>query len=579
MWVIIYKIRMKIFFYKISNLRGVDEFLTPLIIHVQKVILIGVLFVFAMGSISVKAQIVSTVAGNGYIGFSGDGGPATSAELYSPNCVIFDASGNYYIADEQNNRIRKVTISTGIISTVAGNSYISSGTYGGYSGDGGQATDAELDWPRTLTLDPSGNLIITDDNNNVIRKVVTSTGIITTIAGMGGVWGYSGDGGPATDAELWDPHGIATDASGNIYIADTDNNVVRKVSPSGTITTFAGTGWGGYGGDGGPATAAGLNSPYDLAVDPSGNVFISDQYNNRIREVTASDENIKTVGGNGALGYSGDGGPATNAELYRPDFISIGATGNIYISDTYNQRVRKISYPSGTITTIVGDGITGFSGDGGPALSAEFHYPDGIVIDSHGNMYIPDWGNQRIREVTGVDIPEDSTTTVKVTPPSSCDTCIGGLNLVPGKTYLVSIWAKDSAEPPADTSYIHPELIINFPTVASFGPYYPQGRIIDGWQRIEAQFTVPMTATVFNIDLTCGNGACNFDDLRVFPFNGTLKTYVYDPITLRLMAVLDERNYATIYEYDDEGKLIRVKKETERGVMTIQESRTSMHKL
>jgi hypothetical protein len=176
-----------------------------------------------------------------------------------------------------------------------------------------------------------------------------------------------------------------------------------------------------------------------------------------------------------------------------------------------------------------------------------------------------------------------ATVTITVTPstvqtPTSCDTCIGGLNLIPGKTYLVSVWTKVVSAPAGDTTYTTPELAIVFPPSPPLPYFVPQGRIIDGWQRIEGQFTVPLTATSFNIVLSCTSGQCNFDDIRVFPFNGTLKTYVYDPNTLRLAAVLDERNYATIYEYDEEGKLIRVKKETERGIMTIQESRTSMQK-
>ena len=220
--------------------------------------------------------IIITVAGDSTAGYSGDGGAATSAELYNPIGVGFDASGNLYIADYLNNRIRKVTPS-GTISTVAGN-----GTRG-YSGDGGTATAAELNYPGGVAFDASGDLYIADAFNNVIRKV-TPSGTIGTVAGIG-TWGYSGDGGAATAAELHGPYGVAFDTSGDLYIADTYNNRIRKVTPLGIISTVAGNGTNGYSGDGGAAAAAELGLPTGVAVDGSGNLFIADQNNNRIREI------------------------------------------------------------------------------------------------------------------------------------------------------------------------------------------------------------------------------------------------------------------------------------------------------
>jgi trimeric autotransporter adhesin len=240
--------------------------------------------------------IISTVAGTGSYGSSGDGGIATSAEFSSPDDIAIDASGNIYIADAGNNRIRMVTKSTGIISTVAG-----TGSYG-YSGDGGIATSAALNYPRGVAIDASGNIYIADTYNNRIRMVTKSTGIISIVAGAGSS-GYSGDGGLATSALLYNPRGVAIDASGNIYIADAGNNRIRMVTLStGIISTVAGTGSSGYSGDGGLATSAKSYYPYGVAIDASGNIYIADTYNNRIRMVTKSTGIISTVAGTGSYG-------------------------------------------------------------------------------------------------------------------------------------------------------------------------------------------------------------------------------------------------------------------------------------
>ena len=283
---------------------------------------------------------ITTVAGNGAFGFSGDNGPATSAELYSPGGVAVDSAGNLYIADTQNTRIREV--SKGVITTVAG---------GGNSFDNGPATSAALGSPKGVAVDAAGNIYIADQIINRIREV--SKGVITTVAGngIGGLYGgFSGDGGPATSAQLSLPTSVAVDSADNVYIADTNNNRIRKVS-NGVITTVAGNGTRGFSGDGGPATNAELADPEGVAVDAAGNLYIADSFNNRIRKVTNGV--ITTVAGNGTGGFSGDNGPATGAELTFPESVAIDSAGNLYIADIDNNRIRILTVaPPPTISKV-----------------------------------------------------------------------------------------------------------------------------------------------------------------------------------------------------------------------------------
>jgi uncharacterized protein (TIGR03437 family) len=332
----------------------------------------------------VSNGVITTVVGNGTQGFSGDNGSATSAQLNAPTGVAVDSAGNLYIADRQNNRIRKV--SSGVITTVAGN-----GTPG-FSGDNGPATSAQLYYPSAITVDSAGNLYIDDALNQRIRKV--SNGVVTTVAGNG-TPGFSGDNGPATSAQLNNPSGVAVDSAGNLYIADQSNNRIRKVS-NGVITTVAGNGTLGYGGDGGPATSAQLTNPYGVAVDAAGNLYIADFGSSRIRKV--SNGVITTVAGNGTQDFSGDNGPATSAQLDAPRGVAVDSAGNLYIVDYSNHRIRKVS--NGIITTVAGNGTPGFSGDNGPATSAQLYYPSGIAVDSAGSLYIGDSNNNRIRKVS-----------------------------------------------------------------------------------------------------------------------------------------------------------------------------------
>ncbi len=339
------------------------------------------------------AQNISTVAGNGSQGYAGDGSAATSANFFNPSGVAVDGSNNIYIVDAGNQRIRKVSASTGIISTIAGN-----GTKA-YGGDGSTATSANLNNPSGVAVDDSGNIYIADVNNHRIRKVNTSTGIISTVAGNGTL-GYGGDGSTATSANLNYPSGIAVDDSGNIYIADEYNYRIRKVSAStGIISTVAGNGAYGYGGDGSAATSANLYNPNRVAVDVSGNIYIADQVNYRIRKVSASIGIITTVAGNGTYGYGGDGSAATSAKLSNSNGVAVDGSGNIYIADIYNNRIRKVSASTGIITTVAGNGAYGYGGDGSAATSANLYNPNGVVVDSSGNLYIADTYNNRIRLV------------------------------------------------------------------------------------------------------------------------------------------------------------------------------------
>ncbi len=337
--------------------------------------------------------VISTVAGNGTGGFRGDGGPATSAQLDSPSGVAVDTAGNLFIADTSNQRVRKVTPG-GVISTVAG-----IGT-GGFRGDGGPATSAMLNYPQGVAVDTAGNLFIADTFNQRVRKV-TPGGVISTVAGIG-TKGFSGDGGPATSAQLFDSRGVAVDTAGNLFIADTFNQRVRKVTPGGVISTAAGNGTDGFSGDGGPATSAMLDSPSGVAVDTAGNLFIADTSNQRSRKVTPGGV-ISTVAGNGTDGFSGDGGPATSAMLDSPSGVAVDTVGNLFIADTSNQRVRKVT-PVGVISTVAGIGTKGFSGDGGPATSAQLFNPRGVAVDTAGNLFIADFYNQRVRKVTPVGV-------------------------------------------------------------------------------------------------------------------------------------------------------------------------------
>ena len=425
--------------------------------------------------------IISTLAGNGKEGFSGDGGPATSAELDRPRGVYLDSSLNMYIADTNNRVIREVV--SGTINTIAGNGQLScngdggpataasignprdvlvsngilyisnggcdhirdvnltsgiintfAGTKLGYDGEGHPPLSAEFSTPTGLGLDPGGNIIVVDSGNNRVRQI---TKTVNTIAG-----GYTGDGGPSTKSALNDPQNIVFDKNRNMFIVEGLGNRVRKVTSGGTISTFAGTGVTGMGGNGGPATSATLNNPLGVAVDTKANVYIADNGNDVIRVVNkagtisifaqsttfgslaslatdsannvyAADQGacviwkvtpqavITAIAGEiNNCGYGGDGGPATSALLNAPYGVALDSAGNLYIGDTGNNRVRMVN-TSGTISTVAGNGTCGYTGNGGSATAAEICTPLGVQVDSSGNLYIADWRNAVFREVSG----------------------------------------------------------------------------------------------------------------------------------------------------------------------------------
>jgi len=340
-----------------------------------------------------NAQIITTVAGNGTATYNGDNINATAASLNSPFGVAIDGVGNLYITDTGNQRIRKVT-PTGTITTVAGNGV------SGYWGDGGQATAAQINNPEDVAFDAAGNMYITDVNYAVVRKISTA-GIITTVAGNG-TQGYSGDNAAATAAQLKYPTGLAIDAAGNFYIADYTNNVIRKVTPAGIISTVAGNGVQGYSGDNGMATVAQLYAPRKVAIDATGNLYIADAGNNVIRKVNTAGV-ITTFAGNGTAAYSGDNGQATSATLNYPAALTIDATNNLYIADDGNHVIRKVTQ-GGIITTFAGNGIPSYSGDGGQAIAAAMQNPGGLALDSYGNLYIADYWDNRVRQVSNLTV-------------------------------------------------------------------------------------------------------------------------------------------------------------------------------
>ena len=332
--------------------------------------------------------IISTLAGNGEEGYSGDGGLAAQAGLALPTGVAMGPDGCLYLADMGNHRIRKIC--DGRITTVAGKDTA------GYSGDGGPAAQASLNEPRGCAAGADGSLYIADSMNNRIAKV-DAAGVITTVAGNG-TTGYSGDGGPAVEARLQHPYGMAVGADGSLYIADTKNHCIRKVDRAGIISTVAGrTGRGRYYGDGGPASEARLNEPYGVTVDADGSLYIADTLNHRIRKIDP-DGIIATVAGDGVRRYGGDGGPAVKAGLNSPTAVAVGADGSLYIADMNNRRLRKVD-PDGVITTVAGTGGAGSWGDGGAATGAAVGRPRGVAMGADGSLYFADAENHRIRKI------------------------------------------------------------------------------------------------------------------------------------------------------------------------------------
>ncbi|GCD47380.1 NHL repeat-containing protein [Streptomyces paromomycinus] len=335
---------------------------------------------------SVPVGTIVTVAGTGAAGFEGDGGPAVQARLNGPR-IALDRAGNLYVSEVNNHRVRKVG-TDGVISTIAG-----TGTYG-LSGDGGPATAAQLAQPLGIAVDGAGNVYVAEWANGRVRKV-TPQGIITTLAGGGS----GGDGGRAVDASLSYPFAVAVDTAGNVYVTERFGQRVRKITADGGIHTVAGSGTAGFSGDGGPATAAQLNSPKGLGVDSAGNLYIGDQDNQRLRKVDTRGV-ITTVAGTGSPGYVRDGGPAADTRVNTPEGSVVDSAGNLYFADGGNHRVRKIR-TDGTVVTIAGNGTGGYEGDEVPADSTTLYFPTTLALDDAGDLYVADGGNQRIRKIVG----------------------------------------------------------------------------------------------------------------------------------------------------------------------------------
>ena len=334
---------------------------------------------------------IQTFVGTGERGYAGDGGPATSALLSEPFMCAFDARGNLFLAEAANHCIRRVDKGTGVITTVTG-----TGSEG-YSGDGGPATQATFNQPSSLQIDGNGDIYIVDRLNAVVRKVDAATGIISTVAGTG-VPGYGGDGGPGTAAQLREPNDCFLDGRGGLLIADIQDQRIRRLDLStGIITTFAGNGQKERAGDGGPAIAAAILGARAVCNDGMGNTYICEREGNGVRMVDALGR-MSTIAGTGAGGYTGDGGPALNSTWGAPKAIRCDRQGNLLVVDTENHAIRRIDAASRIVTTVAG-GHKGGEGDGGDAVNAGMDRPHGADVDSQGNIYIADSNNHRVRVV------------------------------------------------------------------------------------------------------------------------------------------------------------------------------------
>lgn len=352
----------------------------------------------ALQAAAAGAQTLFTIAGSGDVMVdTGDGTAATTTYLHLPKGVVSDGAGSVYITDESGfTRIRKVNLGTGIISTYAGGGGIATVV------EGEPAAGAFLSYPEKIALDGAGNLYIADTKAHRIRKVLAATGQLFTVAGNGTA-GFSGDGGPATAAAINEPTGVAVDSLGNVYFSDRQNGRIRKVdAATGNISTVAGTGFQGFSGDNGPAANAQLNFPNGVAVDAARNLYVADTNNDRVRRIDAASGLIYTIAGTGVPGFSGDGGLATSARLSLPWDVAVDAAGNVLVADRNNMRIRRILAGAGTIATVAGNGNPFFNGDNLPALGTAVYSPFGVGVDATGAIFVADTNNNRVRSFVPV---------------------------------------------------------------------------------------------------------------------------------------------------------------------------------
>jgi DNA-binding beta-propeller fold protein YncE len=342
-----------------------------------------------------QSWIITTAVGTGERGYAGDGGPATRALLNGPFDVGFDAGGNLYLSDTFNHCIRRVDARTDIITTVAGCGEA------GYSGDGGPAARARFNEPYGIAVDKAGSIYVADRHNHCVRRIDGSSGIVTTFAGNGAS-GFGGDDGPASRAPMVEPNGLALDpAQSRLYIADVADHRVRVVDlASAIIWTFAGTGEAEHMGDGGPATAAGIHGARAVKVAADGTVYVLERQGSTLRAVDPHTGIITTIAGTGARAYSGDGGPAIAAAFNAPKELAIDRDGNLLVVDTENHAIRRVDLRTRTVVAIAGSGRQGGDGDGSPALAAALDRPHGAAVAADGSIYIGDTNNHRIRKVT-----------------------------------------------------------------------------------------------------------------------------------------------------------------------------------